>query len=247
MLIPYGAGRLPSNAFGTLIAPDGGAVLTCRLRHVAIDRARRVPLRLNGGQLEFRDEPGAQAVSGARAQTLYIRDLLKSYCDTFQATPRLFLDCYFDFILDRIATERAELEAALDPYGAMYEVGHWAFSAWLPLPQAHLDLRPEPVASPPAADDLLRADVAFWSGERFIVVETGGGMATARRTAALGRARAAGMLIVDAPAETLAGDAGDADAFFRAAFAPAFARFWDGQRYPSGPFRPRGLDLAPRA
>lgn len=242
MLIPYGTGRLPSDAFAMATAPDGTTLQSCRLRHVAIDRARRAPLRLNGGQLEFRDEPGAEAVRGAVDQALYIRDLLKSYCDTFQQTPKLFLDRYFGFVLRQVETHRAELEAMLTPYGAMYDPRHWAFSAWLPLPQAHVDLRPEPLAAPPAPDDLLRADFAFWSGERFILIETGAGMASAKRAAAVDRARAAGMQVIETPRDALDDDA---DEFFRDAFPPTFGRFWEGQRYPSGPFRPRGLELGP--
>lgn len=234
ILVPYGVGRLPDDAF---VAADGGG-WTCRLRHAAIDPARRVPLRLNSGQLEFRDEPGAQAVRDAIGQTLYIRDLLKSYCDTFQKTPKLFLDRYFEFVLRQLEKHRPELEGLLAPYGAVYDYRHWAFSAWLPLPQAHIDLRPRPAAAPPASDDLLRADFALWSGDRFIIIETGGGMASAKRRAALERARAAGTVVVAAPPDRLAADA---EAFFPDVFSPAFARFWDGQRYPSGPFKPRGL------
>lgn len=237
-MIPYGVGRLPEDAF----AAGGGGGLTCRLRHVAVDPARRTPLRINSGQLEFRDEPGAQAVRAAADQALYIRDLLKSYCDTFQRTPKLFLDRYFAFVLRQVATHRPELEAALAPFGAMYEVRHWAFSAWLPLPQAHIDLRAPPLVSVPPADDLLRADIAFWSGERFIVVETAGGTASAKRRAALDRARAAGMLVIDSVPDRLAEDA---DRFFLDAFPPEFARFWEGQRYPSGPFKPQGLGIGP--
>jgi hypothetical protein len=242
MLIPYGAARLPSDAFAVAAAHDGTATLHCRLRHVAIDSARRCPLRLNSGTLEFRDEPGARAVRGAIDQAFYIRDLLKSYCDPFQRTPKLFLDRYFEFVLRQIETHGTELEATLARFGAIYDPRHWAFSAWLPLPQAHLELRPAPLATPPAPEDLLRADFAFWSGERFIIVETTGGMPSAKRAAALDRARAAGMIILGSIHDRLVEDA---DGFFADAFPPDFAHFWDGQRYPSGPFMPRGLGPRP--
>jgi hypothetical protein len=240
VLIPYGVGRLPADAFATAPAADGTPAVACRLRHVAIDRRAGAPLRLNSGQLEFRDAPTAQSLAAAADQIDGVRDLLRSYCDTFRRSPRLFLDRYFAFVLRRIAAHRGELAAMLAPFGGLYDLRHWAFSAWLPIPQAHLDARPRPAGGPPAPEDMVRFDFAFWSGERLIAVEVAGeGAASGARRAALERARRAGVALVEAPRESLN------DEFFAAAFPPAFARFWAGQRYPSGPLKPQGLGQPP--
>jgi hypothetical protein len=235
-LIPYGVGRLPADAFA---AADGLTAATCRLRHVAIAPWSGAPLRLNSGQLEFRDGPTAQSLAGVTEQIDCVRNLLRSYCDTFRRSPKLFLDRYFAFVLGQIEAHRGELEAMLAPFGGMYDVRHWAFSAWLPVPQAHLDVRARPGGGPPATGDMVRVDFAFWSGARLIAVDVGDAMASRARSAALERARRAGILVVEAPNDGLT------ENLFGGAFPPAFARFWAGQRYPSGPFKPQGLQPVP--
>lgn len=243
ILVPYGVARLPADAFSTVAGADGTTAMTCRLRHVAIVPAAAAPLRLNSGQLEFRDGPTAQSLSEATDQIACVRDLLRSYCDKFRRSPKLFLDRYFDFVAGQVETHRGELQAALAPFGSMYDVRHWAFSAWLPIPQAHLDVRGRPAAGPPSPEEMLRVDFAFWSGERLIAVDVvGEAIASTARQTALERARQAGVLVIEAPRDALDDRA---DEFFRTAFPPAFARFWAGQRYPSGPFRPQGLGALP--
>jgi hypothetical protein len=237
MLIPYGVGRLPADAFVAAMRADGSTGVTCRLRHVAIGPGMDAPLRLYSGQLEFRDGPTAQSLTETPDQISCVRDLLHSYCDTFRRSPKLFLDRYFAFVLLQIEAHRGELEAMLAPFGGMYDVLHWAFSAWQPIPQAHLDVRAGNADGPPAPEDLVRVDFAFWSGARLIAVDVGDAMASRARRAALERARRAGILVVEAPNDA------STDEFYRTAFPPEFARFWAGQRYPSGPFKPQGLGL----
>jgi hypothetical protein len=235
ILIPYGAGRLPADAFAAAAGADGSTAAICRLRHIAIAPESGAPLRLDSGQLEFRDGPTAQSLADAADQIDCIRRLLRSYCDTFRRSPKLFLDRYFAFVLRQIEAHRGELEAMLAPFGGMYDVRHWAFSAWLPIPQAHLDVRARPGDGPPAIEDMVRVDFAFWSGARLIAVDIGDAMASRARRAALERARQAGVLVVEAPKDGLT------EELFGAPFPPAFARFWAGRRYPSGPFKPQGL------
>lgn len=225
IVVPYGLARLPDRAF---VAGE------CRVRHLLIDPASKAPLRLNGGRLDFRDAPTAQSLRDVVAQIGYVREVLKSYCDTWQRDATLFLDRYFAFVARQIAAHRDVLDARLSPFGAMYDVRQWAFSAWQPVPQAHLD--PVGAGSP---DDLIRFDFAFWAGTQFIAVDVvGDGMASARRRAAIARFEGRGHRAIAVPAGALR----DGDlAVFETGFPAGFARFWDGQRTPSGPFKPRGL------
>lgn len=220
VVVPYALARLPAGA-----RVDG----EWRVRHLVIDPARPGPLRLNSGLLDFRDAPTAETLRDVDAQIDYVKGVLKSYCDTWQRGATLFLERYFDFVSGQIAAHRAALADRLAAFGAMYDVRQWAFSAWQPIPQAHLD----PVGAG-APQDMVRFDFAFWAGDGFLAVDVvGDGMASGRRRAAIERLTAQGHRVLAVPAE-----GGSA---FGDGFPPGFARFWDGQRTPSGPFKPRGL------
>ncbi|MGE0746244.1 MAG: hypothetical protein AB7K86_13390 [Rhodospirillales bacterium] len=223
-IVPYALARLPARA-----CVDG----EWRVRHLVIDPARPGPLRLNGGLLDFRDAPAAETLHDAAAQIDYVCGVLKSYCDTWQRDATLFLDCYFAFVAAQIASHRDALADRLAPFGAMYDVRHWAFSAWQPIPQAHLD-----PAGAGRLEDMVRFDFAFWSGEAFVAVDVvGDGMASGRRRAAIERLTAQGHRVLAVAAADLQGGAD----VFEAGFPDGFRRFWEGQRTPSGPFKPRGL------
>lgn len=224
VVVPYALARLPARA-----CVDG----EWRVRHLVIGPARPGPLRLNSGLLDFRDAPTAETLRDVDAQIAYVRDVLKSYCDTWQRDAALFLDRYFAFVAAQIAAHRASLADRVAPFGAMYDVRQWAFSAWQPIPQAHLD--PVGAGRP---DDMVRFDFAFWSGDGFVAVDVvGEGMATGRRRAAIERLAAQGHAVLAVPAADLQAGAD----MFGAGFPAGFRRFWAGQRMPSGPFKPRGL------
>ncbi len=215
MIIPYGTNDW---------RPDSNAP------RVEIDAAARDALRLNHGPYEFTDLP-EKAGSGTAAERMAIlRDHITGFCDAFAKRPRQFVALYFRFIDAVIAADRGEIEARVKPFGGLFTADDYAFSALLPLPRAHL---------PVTGDQRLRADFAFWTGERLVAVDIPGddarGSAWEARRAKLD---GAGIQRIEIPAAEIAKDD---PAVVRAALPAEFAGFWRAEKMPSSPFKASAL------
>lgn len=242
MIIPYGAARLSERAIQA--AGDG---FVCAVPHVVIDRGRPAPLRMNNSGFDFRDAPPLHDLASADDQIAFVRALLVSRCDIWSPAQRLFVERYFAFIGGRVEAERQALTAAIAPFGGLYRLRDWVFSAWRPLPQAHL-YAPEHAPdgsgrAPYHPDAMVPVDFAFWDGARPVAVILTGSMSqTAKRRRLLAQLEISGALLIDVPITALEHTS---DQVFATRFPEAFARFWEGQRFPSGPFRPDGLRTSP--
>jgi len=238
VIIPYGAARLAERAIQ--VAKSG---FICSVPHVVIDADRTVPLRMNDGRFDFRDAPPLHDLASADDQIAFVRAYLVSRCDIWSPAQRLFVERYFEFIGAQVDAHREALTAAIAPFGGLYRPHDWVFSAWRPLPQAHL-YAPEraPDGSARAlyhADAMVPVDFAFWDGARPVAVVLTGSMSqTAKRRRLLAQLQDSGALLIDVPIAALERTP---DQVFATRFPEAFARFWEGQRFPSGPFRPDGL------
>ncbi len=229
ILIPYNS----EDVTEAQTLPDpGGAGFSYRLPTVAVSPG--AALRLNSGGIEFGDPPPLRDMPDVASQLAFLNRHAQHQCGVYAKYARRFVDRYFAFVAAEIAENRDELAERLAPFGTLYEPEHWAFSALRPLPRAHL---PTGIgeAGPDGPPELTRVEIAFWTADGAVAIElVGRGSrlpADARRRA---RLEGAGIGIVE-----LSHDALDRDdpAMLRALLPAAFARFWEDEALPMGPFR----------
>ena len=131
-----------------------------------------------------------------------------------------------------MAEHRPELESRLSAFGSLYDFRDWIYSAPAPLPRAWI-----PVAGAEqdslAPESFIACDFALWTGEEIVAVRVAGTeTVTPERLEGAERLRSAGVRIHDVPAVVLAGGGPDA---LRDLLPAELLRFWEGERYPSGP------------
>jgi hypothetical protein len=176
-------------------------------------------LRLWNGPYPFAEAPDLIRVITVADRLDLLRDHLQSLCGLWAGSPRIFLAAYFRWIASALAANRAAVEHLAA--AGLFHAADWSFAAFRPLPAAHL----------PGGDGTIRADIAFWTGERLVAIELiGGGTLRAKRQAELAALRAAGVALCEIPVAGLHG--GD----FGRHLPPEFARFWQGIELPRSPF-----------
>lgn len=206
----------------------------------AINRAARAPLRFNTSRYDFSFAPDAQA--GASDEAGLVKEYLKGLCRPWDNVATRFLDAYFDFLSDLLDEKREILEKKLAPYAGLYNYRDWLFSAPKPLPRAHLHA-PQNLGVPDAPfqpDTFVRADFAFWLGDRLVAAQSAQSALTPKKAREQAdRLRLAGIQLVTYGAADLAG--GKARDLFTGVLGPSLL-FWEDQTLPAGPFRPSLLD-----
>lgn len=226
MNIPFGADAVTESQV-TLVNGQP----SYRLPSVTIEPARA--MRLNSGGLVFGDPPPLTTMPTVADQLDFLSAHFQHHCGLWAKYARLFVERYFAFIQDEIASHEAELKDRLERFGSLYEIDHWAFSALRPLPRAHLTVAGSRTGLP--SQNLLRTDFAFWTGTVFIAIDLVGG-ATRGQAEAQWRDRLerAGVQVLEIPHEVLSGT--DREAF--ATFLPqGLQAFWRDEALPTGPFR----------
>jgi hypothetical protein len=215
--MPAGPWTLPYGCSGV---PADGAVA-----HVAIDPARRKPLRLNDADWRFGEPPDPARLADPAAALDFLRERSRRLCDPWAAHQGRFVDAYFAFVARQVARDAESLQARLAPFGNLYRVADFCFSALRPLPRAHL------------ADDAgwIAVDFAFWTGGEVVALDIADGRRTQRRRAAdHARLGAAGVHVVALPTAALAGD-------LTAHLPPPLIGFCNGEILPSSPFKAAAL------
>ena len=210
--IPYGCARVP---------PDGA------IAQVAIDPARRKPLRLNDAGWRFAEPPDPARLADPAAALGFLCDHTKRLCDPWAAHQGRFVDAYFAFVAHAVARDAARLEARLAPFDDLYRVADFCFAALRPLPRAHV------------ADDAgwIAVDFAFWTGAALVALDIADGRRTARRRAAdHARLAGAGACVVELPADALA-----APDELAARLPAPLVQFCDDESLPSSPFKAAAL------
>lgn len=196
-----------------------------------VEPGRTPPLRFNTDTGRRVQPERLGELAGTESKLAALKEDAARGLDLFARHPRRFLDLYFGFISSRVEAERAGLDERLAWSGGLFQHADWSFSALRPLPRAALaEFRDgeAKLLQPPA-------DFAFWTGNEAILVTIG---ATAGRQASTIEASLPVRAISLTP-----GDLAGPDALFtRERFGEAFVEFWEGERWPAGPFRPRGLE-----
>lgn len=186
------------------------------------------PLRLNTEPLPLNAMPEAPADHAARVAIAV--GCLVSLCGDYAPLRRRFVATYFSFVIAELETHRAALAAELTRFDGLYGPDDWLWSALRPLPRAWLN----------GPNGPLPADIAFWDGERALVVEL-----SARDTPRQAALREAGVSVLRIPPDVLTNPTA-----LGGLLPAAFHVFWRGQVLPASPFRrpvPRGVLGAPTA
>ncbi len=234
IIIPFGADKVMADQIFLSETADGMEI-HCRIPHVVIDRADRLPLRLNSGGLEFGEAPPLAQMPEVPDQLAYLLTHFQRHCTVWDKYPRAFLDRYFAFIHGQMMENRPELTKSLAKFKDLYRFDQWAFSALRPLPRAHLWAPENAEIREFDAGQMLRVNFAFWTGAEIVAIDLIGtetrGEAHATRRNRLTRN---GVKIIEMRHEYL-GETRSSD--FAASLPPEFHGFWKTQPLPAGPFR----------
>jgi len=90
-----------------------------------------------------------------------MNDFLRSLCGNYAVQRQRFVENYIVGASAHIEAHRRELATRLKRYHGLYAAEDWLWSALRPLPRAWL----------PAGEKMVLADIAFWDGTRFIVID----------------------------------------------------------------------------
>ena len=198
--------------------PDGNP--RCAVPHVVIDRASRIPLRLQDGPY-----PIPQPQRGTPEEELrQIEDDTLARADPWSKPQAGFLRRYFAHVRERVQADEESLRARLGTLDSLFDYRAFTFAAPRPLPRAFV----------PADGDMIRCDCAFWTGAGVLAIEIEGRTAPdPRRQRELARLGGADVEVVRCPPDSEIGALG---------LPPLFERFTDGVEIPSGPFKARGIE-----
>jgi len=199
-----------------------GAVNPDSAPHVAIEPDAARPLRLWDGPYPFAEPPDLTRLITLSERLDFLKQHLQSLCGVWAKPPRAFLDAYFAWIAATLAANRAAIEPLAG--AGLFAAEDWSFAAFRPLPSAHL----------PAGGSLIRADIAFWTGQGFVALELlGGDTVRAARRRELDALRRAGIAVVEMPPGDLT------------PLPESLTHFWRDVRLPKSPFGPRDLAIEP--
>jgi hypothetical protein len=138
----------------------------------------------------------------------------------FSKRIRLFVERYFEFMKAQIAEHASELDS-----DDIFAVEDWIYSAWLPLPHAHIQL----------PTGFAELDTAFWTGEQLIgvqVEQTGSIAKSKREKLVYLEEHHPQIKIISIPRDGLL-ESGDG--FPSDLFGEDFSCFWKGLTLPQGP------------
>ena len=145
------------------------------------------------------------------------------------------MDSYFDFLHSQIEKHKNELEPE-NVEDEIFIYKDWIFSAWLPLPQAHILL---PITFLDNKPSFAEIDLAFWVEGQLIGVVIDGG-----ETPIKSRKKNLDYLVEKHPqlwVITVPRDKLEEDTFPINLFPNSFSYFWRTLTLPHGPFTPKEL------
>lgn len=160
------------------------------------------------------------------------RERLLKNTPPFSGPTRLFLNHYLEFVKDEVASKRQTL-IPFQPETEVFTYQDFAFSAWLPLPEARILLPPDFDDDGPA---FAEVNLAFWQRGRIVAIlieGTGTPVKSRRRKLDFLRKNHPYLELVRVQKDQLRSGAFPIDRF-----PESFARFWEGVDLPIGPCPP---------
>jgi len=118
---------------------------------------------LTPARLRLNTEPyrGEIAAPDHAARVAIVRQSLCAACGDYARAQYRFIHRYFAYLAAELEAHRDGLEQALLPYGRLYAVDDWTWSALRPLPRAWIA----------AGEAMLPVSFAFWDGIAVTAVE----------------------------------------------------------------------------
>jgi hypothetical protein len=227
LLIPFGTGKWSDRR---LKVEDDGS-FQCMAPHVLVGKSDHQPLRLNTGQYEFMEPPDHRELATPADQLEFVLNHMKINCDLWGKFQKLFLDRYVQFIAAHVEENKTQLGKLIKPFGSLYQYRDWVFSAFRPLPQAHINVG----SGAYATEDLIAVDFAFWSNDGgialYLISSPHRNSARQRR---YDRLEEAGIKVVEIEQTCLQPDQ---QAMFEEQLPDTFRNFWKEEPFPSGPFK----------
>lgn len=218
--------------------PHGGKILSPSLASFASDSSA---LRLNSaGWMNLAPEVMATLRSHVALKD-YCRRRIEKKAPIFDRPLQDFLTDYLDAVEAEVRDHAASLPGGASWDAALYSAADWFFSAFLPLPNAHLGLTAEERAAT-GAECFIHFDVLFWTGTSLIAVTLDRlSMQTPRQRREQARfaARRPDITFVTIPKEK------NGTRWLKSHLPGVCDRFWQGLRYPLGPYRPEALGWRP--
>ena len=237
--IAYGIVEKPARVLSMQPAasPQGGPMLSPALASFASDSPA---LRLNSaGWMNLPAEVMARLRTHAALKD-YCRARIQKKASIFDRPLQDFLTRYLDVVEAEVRDHANDLPGGASWDAALYGTADWLFSAFLPLPNAHLELTKEE-RKETGAERCIRFDVLFWTGTSLVAVTLDRlSMPTPRQRHA--QARFAAMRPDIAFVTIPRGKNGTR----LQAYLPGVCQgFWHGLRYPLGPYRPEAFRWRP--
>jgi hypothetical protein len=219
--------------------PQGGPILSPSLASFASDSPA---LRLNSaGWMSLPVEVMATLRTHAALKD-YCRSRIQKKASIFDRPLQDFLTSYLDAVEAEVRHHANELPGGASWDAALYDTADWFFSAFLPLPNANLELTDEERRET-GAERFIRFDVLFWTGTSVIAVTLERlSMPTPRQRHEQARfaAMRSDFTFVTIPLEKNGMQ-------LQAGLPSVCQRFWHGLRYPLGPYRPEAFRWQPRS
>jgi hypothetical protein len=237
--IAYGIVENPARVLSMPPAalPQGGPILSPSLASFASDSPA---LRLNSaGWMSLPAEVMATLRTHAALKD-YCRSRIKKKASIFDRPLQDFLTSYLDLVEAEVRDHANELPGGASWDTALYDTADWFFSAFLPLPNAHLELTDEERRET-GAERFIRFDALFWTGTSVIAVTLERlSMPTPRQRHEQARfaAMRSDITFVTIPLE-------ENGMQLQACLPSVCQRFWHGLRYPLGPYRPEAFRWQP--
>lgn len=232
LLIPYAADQWSLAAMKLGRATRRGIGIEASFPLMAVNKARRDPLRLNNAPWVL----NAQTTAGLSV-TEILRAHVRQMCRPWDKTAQAFVETYFDHLLNELDRDTS-LRERCGTFANLYEPLDWLYSAPRPLPRAHL-YAPDGVPTG-TESDFVQVDFAFWLGETLTAaVSKDAGLSPAKSRARVERLSRAGINKVVAFSVA---DFADPHHLFADLLDGPPSRYWNQEAVPCGPFRPRLFD-----
>ena len=169
-LIIYGQCSNPVTTFENISIPPGGNTSELSSNYALLSPSSPGLRFSSSGWLEISTR---QILNAESTEELFqiSRERIINCTNQFSRLIRLFLDSYFDFLHSQIEKHKNELEPE-NVEDEIFIYKDWIYSAWLPLPQAHILMPPDFMDNKPSFAEI---DVAFWIEGQLIGVVIDGG------------------------------------------------------------------------
>ena len=233
-LIIYGQCSNPVNTFKNISIPPGDNAFELSSNYAVLYPSSPGLRFSSSGWLELSTR---QILNAESTEELFqiSRERIINCTNQFSRLIRLFLDSYFDFLHSQIEKHKNELEPE-NVEDEVFIYKDWIYSAWLPLPQAHILMPPDFMDNKPSFAEI---DVAFWiEGQLIGVVIDGGATPIKSRKNKMDYLvqKHPQLWVIRVPRDKL-----EEGTFPIDLFPNSFSYFWRTLTLPHGPFTPKEL------